>query len=53
MQGLGVELDQDQIGSNRFLETTGKVQSTKNNGAKKVRIGNSVKGAVSSKKKQG
>jgi hypothetical protein len=50
-QGLVLGLDDhNQIGSNRFNNTT-KIQSTKNNGAKKIRIGNSVKGAASSKKK--
>lgn len=52
-QGLVLGLDDpNQIGSNRFNNTT-KIQSTKNNGAKKIRIGNSVKGAASSKKKTG
>ena len=52
MQGLGIELIDDNIHPNTFNNTM-KIQSTKNNGAKKIKLGNSLKAGVANKKKSG
>lgn len=48
--GIGTDPDDEQLHPSRFNNTV-KIQSTKNHGAKKIRLGNSVKGGVSGKKK--